>query len=255
MAKSSFHTERNTKFSDKPNEDVFLFDDENGIYIVLDGVSRDKKDGIYPNPSPSALLSKRILESIHNSIKDEIITNELTNYNALVKANLIAATFNKENEACLGEFLAGTVGVIGVIHDKKLYYAYIGDCIGCIINDKHTHTFTEMQTAQITKHKGEFTVKEIRNVICNNKGHPCGYGVINGQEGAKDFIKTGVMQLDDAVIFLSSDGCESLFVKATRQDLLNLSSKDLINLYTDNDNADDRTLIKITYKRNGVRQK
>ncbi len=246
MLISNGYTIKNTKSTDKPNEDVFLCDDENGIYIVLDGVSRDKKDGVYPNPSPSAMLSKIVLQSIYTNIKNNTQHDELTIYNALIKANAIAASFNKENEACMDEFLAGTVGVIGVIHDKKLYYAYIGDCIGCIINGKHTQTFTEMQTAQVAKHKGEFTVKEIRNEICNNKGHPCGYGVINGQECAKEFIVTGELSVSTGItILLASDGCELIFKNASLKELKAMSAEELISKYTNVNGADDRTLIII----------
>ena len=40
-------TKKNTKEFDKPNEDYFLVDRNNGIFIILDGVTRDKIDGIY----------------------------------------------------------------------------------------------------------------------------------------------------------------------------------------------------------------
>ena len=46
-------TAKNTRYADKPNEDLFFFDEATGFAMILDGVSRDRENGIYPNPSPA----------------------------------------------------------------------------------------------------------------------------------------------------------------------------------------------------------
>ena len=46
-------TAKNTRYADKPNEDLFFFDEASGFAMILDGVSRDRENGIYPNPSPA----------------------------------------------------------------------------------------------------------------------------------------------------------------------------------------------------------
>ena len=46
-------TRRNTHYADKPNEDFFWFDEAQGAALVLDGVTRNREQDGYPNPSPS----------------------------------------------------------------------------------------------------------------------------------------------------------------------------------------------------------
>ena len=48
-------TEKNTCYADKPDEDYFFFDEASGFAMILDGVTRDRENGIYPNPSPACL--------------------------------------------------------------------------------------------------------------------------------------------------------------------------------------------------------
>ena len=118
--------------------------------------------------------------------------------------------------------------------------------IGNILSGEKITTFTTNQTAEVTKHKARFTAREIRNIICNNKDHFCGCGVINGQPGAENFIGTGRLLLtEDTYILLSSDGCEEAFAMATMEELKKSSAEDLVIKYTTTANADNRTLLII----------
>ena len=45
-------TEKNTRYADKPNEDLFFFDEASGFAMILDGVSRDT--AYTPTPAPPA---------------------------------------------------------------------------------------------------------------------------------------------------------------------------------------------------------
>ena len=48
---------KNTKAEDKPNEDLAVFNEELCVGMVLDGVSRDRENGIYPDPSPAQVAT------------------------------------------------------------------------------------------------------------------------------------------------------------------------------------------------------
>ena len=39
-------TEKNTCYADKPDEDYFFFDEASGFAMILDGVTRDRENGI-----------------------------------------------------------------------------------------------------------------------------------------------------------------------------------------------------------------
>ena len=52
-------TAKNTRYADKPNEDLFFFDEASGFAMILDGVSRDREDGI-PQPQPRLPRRQRL---------------------------------------------------------------------------------------------------------------------------------------------------------------------------------------------------
>ena len=123
-------TKKNTKEFYKPNEDYFLVDRNNGIFIILDGVTRDKIDGIYPDPSPACEVSKIFIDKAYNYIMN--VSSKESDYLKIIKNAFVEGNkeIEKFNHSYLGSFLPGTVGIIAIIKDNKLFYGYIGDCIG-----------------------------------------------------------------------------------------------------------------------------
>lgn len=55
---------KNTNSAEKPNEDLALYNEKAHIGMLLDGVSRDKENGMYPVPSPSAVATKLFADEI-----------------------------------------------------------------------------------------------------------------------------------------------------------------------------------------------
>lgn len=246
--KSSSRTVENRKNMNKPNEDYFLCDDERGIYILVDGVSRDKINGVYPNPSPSFDVSKLFVESTHKFLSTNINKNvdilDLL-YDAVKKGNSEIEKYNKQRE-WIDDFLPGTVGIIVIIQDYQLFFAYIGDCYGLILN-KSKKVFTKCQTEKIAEHKKEFSAYEIRNKICNNKSHPYSYGVLNGDFKAMDFVKYDKMNIQSRdKIFLCSDGFSDIIKKFTSKELYKMTIDQMIENSKDND---DKTVVIIEEER------
>lgn len=236
-------TVRNTKRADKPNEDLILIDEERGLFILLDGVSRDCENGAYPNPSPSLAVSRIFAQKCHQelaSVKDsEQMLTALEH--AVEAANKKVREYNANNPH---PFPAGTVGIIAIIKNSTLFYAYIGDCTGLIIRDNWKNIFTEKQTENVAAHKNELSTKEIRYSICNNINHPYGYGVFNGDSGALDFVRYNVIPLEkgDAVL-LFTDGMEKEIYKRSAADLRNSGIADLCR--SDEEGSDDKSIIRI----------
>lgn len=197
---------KNTYFIDKPNEDSIIFDDKHGIYILLDGVSVDRENGQYPNPSPALEVTKIFSEAIYSSLLNLTISN---NYiadikEAIINANKKVATYNLINKP---PFDAGTVGIVSIIRDNYYYYSYIGDCIGRIVYEQYIDEFTHEQTHLVKVNKKNLTTREIRFDICNNINHPYGYGVFNGAQSAIAFTKFGKILLNNVkAIILHTDG-------------------------------------------------
>ena len=74
-------TEKNVKYLDKPNEDLALFEKKYNIGIVLDGVTRDRIEGVYPNPSPARVASELFANTIINKFEEIKIMQKVCNCN------------------------------------------------------------------------------------------------------------------------------------------------------------------------------
>lgn len=216
---STCGTLKNTKIYDKPNEDFVLCDDERNIYILLDGVSRDKVNGKYPHPSPAREVSELFAIEAYNYLKKNIRQYGLEKIKeSFIKGNEAIERYNiKYNN----DFLPGTVGIICVVDKDRLFYGYIGDCYGRLIRNNEIVMFTKCQTEKIAIHRKEFSSSEIRNRICNNIKHPYSYGVLTGQKEALDFVVLGEYSLNNVdMVFLSSDGMESFLGSLSRKDFV-----------------------------------
>ena len=241
---------RNTRFPDKPNEDYCLCDNANGIYILLDGVTRDKIQGKYPNPSPALCVSELFAFSTHEFLKKALVNYSKdilsTIRDAMKHGNSCIASYNNKDKYT---FMPGTVGIVLWVRDNVAYSGFIGDCFGRIVSSNNSILFTRCQTEYV--HKREYTTHEIRNVICNNVKHPAGYGVLNGQENALDFIELGEHRIAKAdKILLYTDGFEKAINTLTTNQLYDLTINDAKELsQSQNDeNADDKTIVIISYK-------
>lgn len=242
--KSSSISIKNTKNIDKPNEDYFLCDDEYGIYLLVDGVSRDKISGIYPNPSPSFDVSKLFVEFVYNflkkNIKNDVEIIDLLQ-DAIRKGNKKIKEYNRKRD-WVNNFLPGTVGIIAVLQNDKLFFAYIGDCYGVVLNKTKT-VFTNCQTEKIAENKGRFSAYEIRNEICNNKLHPYSYGVLNGDVRAMDFVIYNKIDIQSSdKILLCSDGFADIINDISDEELYKMTINQMVKKSNE---KDDKTIIII----------
>ena len=248
--KSEAVTIQNGKGINKPNEDYYLNDDDRGIYILVDGVSRDKIGGIYPNPSPAFHVSRLFTETVYAFLAERLTEDGLQEDSAGLP-ELLSCAVKKGNDAVRdynsqtrweNEFLPGTVGIAAVVTHGRLYFAYIGDCIGLVAN-RSKNQFTSCQTEKIAAHKKEFTAFEIRNKICNNTGHPYSYGVWNGDPRAMDFLRCGEIGLEpEDRILLCSDGFSDVMERFSGEELYQMEMEQLTAASL---SQDDRTMIRI----------
>lgn len=212
----------------KPLEDFILIDKEAKIFIILDGVSRDKNNGIYPNPSPSFEVTQIFAQEVYNFLKQGSRGKSVVNLLrlAVIKGN---NKINEYNQKATWSFLPGTVGIISMILDDKFYYVFVGDCIGQIFHNNISRKFTYLQTKLIKEHITEFSADQIRNVICNNKKHPYGYGVFTGEAGVMDFLEFGEEPLCKGdFIMLTTDGMDKLLNNKDFQMTSFITAKELV---------------------------
>ena len=238
---------KNTKFITKPNEDYYICDEARGVFVLLDGVSRDGTAENYPQPSPSAIISEIVANEIYVYTKENLSEKKIENVllEAMSRGNQAARNYNKGDS---DYFLPGTVGVISVIRDNTLYYAYIGDCTGRTIHHDIQNIFTQKQTQLISENQKYFSKREVRVNICNNIFHPYKYGVLYGDEAAMAFVNIGVIALHSSDrIILASDGMDDYLKTLSVKQLKKYNAKEFINnaILFNNEKADDRTIVCI----------
>lgn len=240
---STCGTIKNTKIYDKPNEDFVLCDDERNIYILLDGVSRDKIDGKYPNPSPAREVTELFAREAYNYLEKKSGQYNLEQIKkAFVKGNEAIENYNIK----YNDFLPGTVGIICIVVEDRLLYGYVGDCYGRLVSKEEINIFTRCQTKEIAIHKKEFSSSEIRNKICNNPQHPYAYGVLTGQKEAMEFVVFGECSLTNVdMVFLSSDGMESYLSSLSRKDFLQKEANYYLECSIKGKGEDDKAVIII----------
>lgn len=233
---------RNTKCADKPNEDFVAYSKNYNFGMILDGVSRDRENGAYPNPSPASQVNYIFSEKIMSEYPNTKVRGIQKIYDLILKGN---NELGKYNYTLKHRFPAGTVGIVFTIEDTFFNYGYIGDCYAMIIRDNNRRIFTECQTDMISRHKREYSSDEIRFDICNHVNHPCGYGVWDGNHNAMDFVKFGSIKIKKGdVILMYTDG---MHLEVKNKSIYELTKCLLNELFMDyEDGMDDRSCIRIT---------
>ncbi len=241
--KYEIFTCKNSMAQDKPNEDLALYNEKESVGLVLDGVSRDRENGIYPSPSPALVASQIFAESILKKVPRNVGTGISKIQNMIYRAN---TELKRYNEQLKHRFPAGTVGIVFSFENNYFNYGYIGDCYAMIIRGRHYKVFTECQTMMVSRHRREYSSDEIRFDICNHINHPCGYGVWDGNSSSMDFVKYGTIQIIPGdVIFMFTDGIQLEVLKKSTAELVSSPLEQLF-ASTHMEGKDDKTCMRIS---------
>lgn len=197
---------RKNRTIDKPNEDFFFSSEEAKLFVIADGITRDRENGVYPNPSPSREAAQKFCKIVGGIIETNSGLPSLKV--AFINANNEIKKLNKDYQ---GYFLPGTVGIAVLIKERILCFASIGDCIGIILRNGEKIRFNRKQTEALRNCGQKISPEVIRMNICNNKNHSLGFGAFNGDVNAVDFIEDGMINLENGdKVILISDGLEIL---------------------------------------------
>jgi serine/threonine protein phosphatase PrpC len=233
---------KNTEF---PKEDHWISkEDKNGTYLVLaDGVTRyllrNAKDDIkntetkkeqlkeYPNPSPAKLAAETFCNSVIKEISGSIPLKQIFK---IANNKILEFGFKKNPEPNLMENdYWGCVASVARIRNSILEWGFICDCGICVwdkkgnikfkTQDEGTQTVNDMYTlfkpyfGEEVKNAQTFIGRVIlRGLFQNRLTYPRGdikkgFGVINGDKNALDYVRTGKLKLKEGdIIGIYSDG-------------------------------------------------
>ena len=251
----------NKKFSTdnlvKPNEDYFIDDNINKIYIVLDGISRyieDYKLNLHLVSDLSKLFGNNIYDYLlkHKSIITDVETAKDVLMKAFDYANSCVSVYIDNNYNLKGE-IPGCVGVVSLIVNDYIYSISFGDSMGIIFRDTSKIIFAPNQTEYVFNYlKYEKDRNKLINDFINNNISPYGYAVANGEEEASKLVNFNYIKLEESdVIYLTTDGASDLIQFYKNEFINRLTLHELItesnnqDLLLNKSYFDDKTIIRI----------
>lgn len=256
---SEYLTIKNNKADFIPNEDYVINDNKNGIFVVMDGISR-KREEYKNNQSIAYDVSKTFADNIYNHIKEELVKckdfkdAKLMLTDAFKKANkAVDVMLESRKSEFKGYEYPGAVGIVAFTLNNILCYGAVGDCMGILVRGNNKIIFSPKQTTfafDVLNHERERNL--LYDEYVNIKSSPYGYGVINGDKNAIEYFNISYINLDlGDVIYLVSDGVSDLIEYKKVNDYIDLSLEEIIDESIIQDklmnksHLDDKTIIKI----------
>lgn len=261
--KNSKKAERDGQVIDVPNEDYLICDGVNRIYMVVDGISRRREEYFEYDGSIAQDVSRLFCQSIYDELKEELKNTNLYQPDAILrdcfeKANRnVAQMLDSCKDRYEGREKPGAVGIVAFIYNKTLYYGQVGDCMGIIVRNNRQIVFAKKQTEYAFNYLNlerdrEHLAHSFINHVENGVPVTFGYGVINGEENAKDFLNISHIKLEEGdTVYLISDGVADLIQFANPQAFNSKSLNEIIELSNKQDDElkkpyfDDKSIIRI----------
>ena len=220
----------------KPNEDFQLRNEEQGFFILADGVTRPHSE--YRNPelcNLAAECARELCQSIQNCFLQN--TREETNpiermTEALSAGNRCVKEFRKKKWEDQVSDLSVSYPpcctlLLAYFTENTMFFYNCCDTIGFLIRNGVKMQFTDHYNwrAEIEGIPKQTVYQELHN----NPNHEAGFAIVNGDDRFDQFIRIGQLQIQsgDRVI-LSSDGLAE-FLSATSGDVLQkLTAKEMV---------------------------
>ena len=239
----------------KPNEDYILYDVENGIYILLDGITRvhsEYIDGTSAAFEVDKIFADTVYEYLLKRVKN-VDKNEIESVlrSAVVEGNSAVAKYRLKKTLEEWCYYPATLGIVALIYDRTLYYVCAGDSLGAILRGSSKLYFGEQQSVKAID-INKFS-KDIRySTYCNHPDNELSYAVFNGDEALADAIEQSFIDLHPGdIVILASDGMERYIKFEKVETLRTISPEKMTELSVVYDKppyakySDDKAIIKI----------
>ena len=256
LFKSEYFSAMHKRDLKKPNEDKLLVDDENGIFILLDGVTRIHKEyDISPYESAANDISDIFISEAYRYIRENALMDDPEQIlrGAVLEANKKIREYRQRKSENEWGFYPAAVGFIGMIRDNTLYYANVGDCMVVLIR-KNAKILLGKEWSLEAVDKKNVTKSEKYQIYCNHPENPLSYTIFNGDSSVIKGLECSFIDLHagDTVI-IATDGIGDYIKYEKSKDLIKLAPKQMILSSDEYDTApysqyaDDKTLIKLTF--------
>ena len=248
-------TKPHTRDLPKPLEDRVLADPANGIYMVLDGITRvhDEYEKA-PFESAACKVNELVAETAYRCLlehKDPADPIKSLR-DAVLSANEKIRAFRNARSLEEWGFYPGTLGIVGLVCRDCFYYVYLGDCTGALLREGAVSFFGTQLGVSAVEKLG-LTKEERYARHCNHPESQYAYGIFNGDETVSEMLEEGKIELKKGdVILLASDGLSEYLKKEDPALLGEKTPEEMIEASTLFDQppyrsyADDKGIVKIT---------
>ena len=241
---------------DKPNEDKIVIDEEKGIFIVLDGVTRVHAEyEEHPFESAALKVGEIFMEQAYDYIKNHI--NDPDPKKILEGAVKVANEKIREYRSQRGldqwVFYPSTLGILSILRNSTLHYICVGDCIAALLRGSSKILFgRQFSLEAVDLHK--VSKSERYDIYCNHPENHLSYTVFNGDDEVNVGIEYSFIDLHEGdTLLLASDGIGNYIkyeknvdlVTKTADEMISLSKKYDLQPYADY--ADDKSIIKLSF--------
>ena len=233
---------------EKPFEDCLVAGKD--AFVVTDGVTRDAEEYTPGAMSHAQYAARVTAEAVLAHIDADSRFDQALREGVIEATRLIAA-HNAEHGLAIP---AATVLVCGAIRGGRLHFGYMGDSLILLLRSGARIRLSEAQTEPFTRAGGRKALSLSKfqqyEQITNNMQSPYGYGVVDGDMRALDYLCASSIALDegDRIIF-ASDGLEAFLSLTPVAKLVNLSAVQIIEASSPYDQppyaskADDKAII------------
>ena len=193
----------------KPNEDRLLIDKENGIVIILDGVTRVHQEyEETPYQSAAAEVGDIFLKTAHGYITEHKSEGNPEDIlcGAIKAANEQIKFFRQKKSLEEWQFYPATLGIVSMLCEEQLHYAAVGDCLGVLLRGSSKMLFgKEFSLEAVDLNK--VTKQERYAKYCNHPENRLSYTVYNGDEAVMSGVEYSFIHIYPGdMIILASDG-------------------------------------------------
>ncbi len=253
--KAEWATKRHGRKLAKPNEDRIFTDEKNGIFILLDGITRVHKEyEEAPETSSAGDIGDLFIEEVCKHLKKnaEKAEPEVLLREAVRKANSRIKEFREKKSKNEWEYYPATLGIVSLIQDNVFHYVSAGDCAALLLRRNAKIVMGYEWTLDAIGLQ-DYTKKEIYEKYCNHPENHLSYTVFNGDDTVSDGMEYSFIELhsgDTIVIVSDGMGCYVRYEKVrtilsqTPEEMIAFSSKYDVPPYAEY--ADDKSVIKIS---------
>lgn len=254
--RTDYATKPHGRELEKPNEDRLLIDEEKGIFIVLDGVTRVHKEyEMAPYESAARDVGDIFLKEVYGYICAHISDTDPREIleGAVRGANAMIMDYRSKKSEEEWSFYPSTLGILSILRENTLYYLCVGDCIGVLIRGSSRMLFgREFALEAVDLH--DVSKKERYALYCNHPENHLSYTVFNGDEVVMNGVEYSFIDLHEGdTLFLASDGIGDYLKYEKIADLKMQSAEEMVSLSGEYDMppyaeyADDKTVIKLSF--------